>query len=63
MYMYVQYVRIKKKCPYLTVVTQYFCNINSCYYMYIAYMYMYYCVGDQMVHTRKTARQKYSKRS
>ena len=40
-------VRVKK-CPKVTVVTQYFCNINSRYYI------AYYCVGDRMVRTKKT---------
>ena len=45
-------VRVKKKCPKVTVVTQYFCNINSRYYI------AYYCVGNRTVHTKKTGHTK-----
>ena len=41
-------VRANIKCPKVTVVTQYFCNINSRYYI------AYYCVGDRTVRTKKT---------
>ena len=45
-------VRANIKCPKVTVVTQYFCNINSRYYI------AYYCVGDRMVRTKKTGQTK-----
>ena len=45
-------VRAKIKCPKLAVVTQYFCNINSRYYI------AYYCVGDRTVRTKKTGQTK-----
>ena len=45
-------VRANIKCPKLAVVTQYFCNINSRYYI------AYYCVGDRTVRTKKTGQTK-----
>ena len=49
---YLRTVRAKIKCPKLAVVTQYFCNINSRYYI------AYYCVGDLTVRTKKTGQTK-----
>ena len=45
-------VRANIKCPKVTVVTQYFCNINSRYYI------AYYCMGDRTVRTKKTGQTK-----
>ena len=49
---YVYTVRTNIKCPKVAVVTQYFCNINSRYYI------AYYCVGDRTVRTKKTGQTK-----